>query len=57
MKVIGYRFQLDRITVIRTDVKEKNTSRQYQWVSEYAPEALSTPGSFTKKISDSVPEL
>lgn len=49
MKVIGYRFQLDRITVIRTDVKEKNTSRQYQWVSEYAPEALSTPGSFTKE--------
>ena len=48
MKVIGYRFQLDRITVIRTDIKEKNTSRQFQWVSEYAPEALQAPGSFTK---------
>ena len=49
MKVIGYRFQLDRITIIRTDVKEKNTSRQYQWLSEYAPEVLSSPGSFTKE--------
>lgn len=49
LKVIGFRFQLDRITIIRTDIREKNTSRQFQWRSEYAPEALSSPGSFTKE--------
>ena len=49
MEVIGYRFQLDRITVIRTDIKEKNAGRQYQWVSEYAPEVLEEPEDFTKE--------
>lgn len=49
MEVIGYRFQLDRITVIRTDIREKNTGRQYQWVSEYAPEVLNETRSFTKE--------
>ena len=49
MEVIGYRFQLDRITIIRTNIKEKNTGRQYQWVSEYAPEVLQEPKSFTKE--------
>lgn len=49
MEVIGYRFQLDRITVIRTDIKERTTGRQYQWVSEYAPQVLSTPADFTKE--------
>lgn len=48
MEVIGYRFQLDRITVIRTDIKEKITGKQYQWVSDSAPEVLNEPGSFTK---------
>lgn len=48
MEVIGYRFQLDRITVIRTDIKEKNAGKQYQWVSDSAPEVLDEPGSFTK---------
>ncbi|HJB16424.1 MAG TPA: EAL domain-containing protein [Candidatus Blautia excrementipullorum] len=49
MKVIGYRFQLDRITIIRTDIKEKSTSRQYQWCSQYAPEVLTSPEDFTKE--------
>lgn len=49
MEVIGYRFQLDRITVIRTDIKEKSTGRQYQWLSDSAPEVLKEPGSFTKE--------
>ena len=49
MEVIGTRFQLDRITVIRTDIKEQNTGRQYQWISDYAPEVLREPGSFTKE--------
>ncbi len=49
MEIIGYRFQLDRITVIRTDIREQNAGRQYQWVSESAPEVLQEPGSFTKE--------
>ena len=43
MEVIGYRFQLDRITVVRTDIKNKNAGRQYQWISDSAPEVLDSP--------------
>lgn len=49
LKVMGIRYQLDRITVIRTDIKEKNVGRTYQWISERAPEVLEKPGSFTKE--------
>ena len=49
MEVIGFRFGLDRITIIRTDVKEQTAGRQYQWHSEHAPEVLDQPGSFTKE--------
>lgn len=49
MKVIGIRFSLDRITIIQTNIRDKNAGRQYQWVSNRAPEALSVPGSFTKE--------
>ena len=47
LKVIGIRFQLDRITVIQTDVKHRNSGRQYQWLREGIPEVLSEQGSFT----------
>ena len=49
MEVIGYRFQLDRITVVRTDIKNKNAGRQYQWISDSAPEVLDSPKEFTKE--------
>lgn len=49
LRVIGIRFNLDRITIIRTNIKEKNTVRQYQWVSVEAPEVLEVPGDFTKQ--------
>lgn len=49
MKIVGIRFKLDRITVIQTDIKNQKTTRQYQWASERAPEALQKPGSFTKE--------
>lgn len=48
MAVIGMRFGLDRITVIRTDIKAMNAGRQYQWTSPGTPQALSAPGGFTK---------
>ena len=47
LKVIGIRFQLDRITVIRTDVKHRYSGRQYQWHREDIPEVLPEQGSFT----------
>ncbi|MDO5344182.1 MAG: diguanylate cyclase [Lachnospiraceae bacterium] len=49
MKVVGIRLQLNRITVIRTDIKGKRASRQYQWTSDHTPQVLDTPGSFTKE--------
>ena len=49
MEVIGYRFGLDRITIVRTDVKGQTAGRQYQWCSQYAPEVLEQPGSFTRE--------
>ena len=49
LKVVGIRLRLDRITVIRTDLQEKQVGRQYQWVSDRAPEVLETGDSFTKE--------
>ena len=49
LKVIGIRFQLDRITVIQTSIKDKITRKQYQWREKDAPEALNTPGDFTRE--------
>lgn len=49
LEILGLRFQLDRITVIWTDIKEKTTKRMYQWLGPGIPEALSVPGSFSKE--------
>lgn len=49
MEIIGYRLRLDRITIIRTNIQDKNTGRQYQWTSEYAPEVLKEKAGFTKE--------
>lgn len=34
MKVIGLKFRLNRITILRTEVAEQKTDRIFQWVSE-----------------------
>ena len=49
LEIIGRRFRLDRITVIRTDIQAQQTGRQYQWTSDYAPEVLSTDASYTRE--------
>ncbi|MBR9936863.1 EAL domain-containing protein [Oscillospiraceae bacterium Marseille-Q3528] len=49
LKVIGYQFDLDRITVVRTDVKGRLAGKQYQWCAEGIPGALDVPGSFRKE--------
>lgn len=49
MKVIGFRFHLDRITVIHTNIIDKKVDRQYQWTSASAPEALVKQMNFKKE--------
>ncbi|MCD8014254.1 MAG: EAL domain-containing protein [Lachnospiraceae bacterium] len=49
MEIIGTRFQLDRITVVRTDTGKGIAGRHYQWLSKDAPEALSEDGTFEKE--------
>lgn len=49
LEVIGIRFQLDRITIIKTDIRRKSTGRQYQWTAGDIPLALEEDGSFTRE--------
>lgn len=49
MEIIGTRFQLNRITVVRTDTGKGTAGRHYQWISKGTPEALSEDGSFEKE--------
>lgn len=49
LKVVGVRLQLDRITVIRTDTRERKTSRSYLWTAPNVPEVLPVDASFTKE--------
>lgn len=49
LKVIGYRFQLDRITIMGTDIKSRTVGRQYQWTSGRGQEALQTPARYEKE--------
>lgn len=49
LKVIGYQFDLDRITIVRTDVKGKLAGKQYQWCAQGVPKVLDVPGSFQKE--------
>lgn len=48
IEVIGVRFDLDRITVTRTDVTQKSVGRQYQWRREGIEEVLGDDERFTK---------
>lgn len=49
MRVIGIRFELDRITIIRIEFRGKSIKRQYQWRAENVPESLNETQSFTKE--------
>ena len=49
LEIIGIRFQLDRISVIRADIREKAASRQYQWTAEGVEEVLQNKGDFAKE--------
>lgn len=49
LEVVGIRLQLDRITVIQTDIKKKGTGKQYMWKKPEIPEVLEKPASFEKE--------
>ena len=49
LEVVGLRYRLDRITVIRTDIREKNGGRMYQWLGSGVSEALTAPEGFSKE--------
>lgn len=49
LKVAGVRLQLDRITLIRTDIHTQKVSRAYQWRASNVPEALPVNDSYTKE--------
>ena len=49
LEVVGLRYRLDRITVIRTDIREKTAERMYQWLGSGVSEALTAPEGFSKE--------
>lgn len=48
-KIVGLKYDLDRISIIHTNIKNKVVSKQYQWVKEGVPEVLSSPSGFKKE--------
>lgn len=49
LKVIGIRFGLDRITVVRTDIRAQKAGKEMGWQAEGVKDVLGAPGSFTKE--------
>lgn len=49
LKVMGIRLQLDRITIVSTDIKERKHTRQFQWLAPHAAQALNESVHFTKE--------
>lgn len=49
LELIGIRFQLDRITVVRTDIKTKTVSCQYRWTAKDVQPVLEQKAGFTKE--------
>ena len=40
LKVIGVRLELDRITIVQTDIKDREIYSDYQWNREGIPEGF-----------------
>lgn len=49
LKIVGRRFSLDRITVVRADIKKQAASCRFQWVSSEEFVLPDKPGGFSKK--------
>lgn len=48
LKVIGVRLELDRITIVQTDIKDRKLHSDYQWTREGIPKVLETVRHFDK---------
>lgn len=49
LKVVGIRLQLDRITILSTNIKERRHTKLFQWLAPKASSALADTVSFTKE--------
>ena len=49
LKVVGIRLQLDRITILSTNIKERRHTKLFQWLAPKAFSALADTVSFTKE--------
>lgn len=49
LKVVGIRLQLDRITILSTNIKERRHTKLFQWLASKASSALADTVSFTKE--------
>lgn len=49
LKVIGVRLELDRITIVQTDIKAREIYSDYQWNREGIPKVLETVRHFDKE--------
>lgn len=49
LKVVGIRLQLDRITILSTNIKERQHTKLFQWLAPKASSALADTVSFTKE--------
>lgn len=47
--ILSIRYQLDRITIIQTNIKDHKVNKYYQWKKDDIPEALPVMKSFTKE--------
>lgn len=49
LKVIGVRLELDRITIVQTDIKDREIYSDYQWNRKEIPKVLETVRHFDKE--------
>ena len=49
LKIVGIRLQLDRITILSTNIKERRHTKLFQWLAPKAFSALADTVSFTKE--------
>ena len=49
LKIVGIRLQLDRITILSTNIKERRHTKLFQWLASKASSALADTVSFTKE--------
>lgn len=49
LEIVGKSFNLDRVTVLRTDIKVNMCEKMYQWTADNVPQALEQKISYKKE--------